>query len=139
VSCRDDAEWRRLATVVGAAGHTARADGDRVVAQWAATVSADAAQELLQAAGVPAGVVQDAGDLMADPQLTARSMWHRCDHGVFGERPFDRFPALWSAMELAPYLPPPSYVGEHNFEVFEELADMDVGEIAEGMADGLFS
>jgi crotonobetainyl-CoA:carnitine CoA-transferase CaiB-like acyl-CoA transferase len=139
VSCRDDAEWRRLATAVGAAGDTARADGDRVVGRWAATVSADAAQELLQAAGVPAGVVQDAGDLMADPQLTARSMWHRCDHGVFGERPFDRFPALWSAMELAPYLPPPSYVGEHNFEVFEELADMDVGEIAEGMADGLFS
>jgi len=94
---------------------------------------------LLQRAGVPAGKVQDAGDLMVDPQLVDRGLWRTCDHGVFGERPYDRFPALWSHMDLEPYVPPPSYVGEHNFEVFEELAGMDVGEIAEGMGDGLFS
>ena len=109
------------------------------MAHWASTVTADAGQELLQSVGVPAGVVQDAGDLMNDPQLIARGMWHSCDHGVFGERPYDRFPALWSAMDLEPYLPPPSYVGEHNFEVYADLANMDAGEIAEGMADGLFS
>ena len=33
----------------------------------------------------------------------------------------------------------PSYVGEHNFEVYEALANMDVAEVAEGMGDGLFS
>ena len=42
-------------------------------------------------------------------------------------------------MDLEPYLPPPSYVGEHNFEVYAETRDMDAGDIAEGMADGLFS
>ena len=98
-----------------------------------------AAQEALQAAGVPAGVVQDAGDLMVDPQLVVRGLWLQCDHAVFGERPYDRFPALWSDMDLAPYRPPPAYVGEHNFEVYEELAGMDVEAIADGMGDGLFT
>ena len=139
VSCRDDDDWNRLAAVIGAPDALARADADPVVAQWASTVDAEAAQELLQSAGIPAGLVQDAGDLMVDPQLIARGLWQRCDHAVFGERPFDRYPALWSTMSLEPYLPPPSYVGEHNFEVFQELANMDVGEVAEGMGDGLFS
>ena len=76
---------------------------------------------------------------MADPQLVTRDLWRHCDHAVFGGRPYDRFPALWSASTLEPYVPPPAYVGEHNFEVYEELAGMDAGEIAEGMADGLFA
>jgi hypothetical protein len=42
-------------------------------------------------------------------------------------------------MSLAPYAPPPSYVGEHNFEVYVELAGFDEVEVAEGMGDGLFS
>jgi hypothetical protein len=42
-------------------------------------------------------------------------------------------------MDLQPYVPPPSYVGEHNFEVYVELAGLDEVAIAEGMADGLFS
>jgi crotonobetainyl-CoA:carnitine CoA-transferase CaiB-like acyl-CoA transferase len=116
-----------------------RADVDAIVGGWAATVTADEAQERLRAIGVPVGVIQDAGDLMDDPQLVARDMWHRIDHGVFGIRPYDRFPALWSGMDLHPYVPPPSYVGEHNFEVYVELAGLDEVEVAEGMADGLFS
>jgi hypothetical protein len=42
-------------------------------------------------------------------------------------------------MDLEPYLPPPSYVGEHNFEVYAELANIGAAAVAEGMADGLFS
>jgi crotonobetainyl-CoA:carnitine CoA-transferase CaiB-like acyl-CoA transferase len=140
VSCRDDDEWTRLLDAIGVDGQgTRREEGDPLVAAWAATVPAASGQDLLQRAGVPAGVVQDASDLMDDPQLVARDLWHRVDHAVFGERPYDRFPALWSEMDLHPYVPPPSYVGEHNFEVYVELAGLDEVEIAEGMADGLFS
>jgi crotonobetainyl-CoA:carnitine CoA-transferase CaiB-like acyl-CoA transferase len=139
VSCRDDAEWRRLVTAIGADRSAERSEADALVARWAASMAGAAAQATLQDAGVPAGLVQDASDLMADPQLLARDMWHTCDHAVFGERPYDRFPALWSAMDLHPYIPPPAYVGEHNFDVYAELADLDAGAVAEGMADGLFS
>ena len=53
---------------------------------------------------------------MADPQLLARDFWHTTDHAVFGERPYDRFPALWSTTDLQPYLLSGAYIGEHNFE-----------------------
>jgi crotonobetainyl-CoA:carnitine CoA-transferase CaiB-like acyl-CoA transferase len=132
VTCRTGDDRERLLAATGI-------DDVRWLAKWVATVSANDAQQRLQDAGVPAGVIQDAGDLMEDPQLVARDLWHRVDHGVFGDRPYDRHPALWSGMDLHPYVPPPSYVGEHNFEVYEELAGLDAGEIAEGMADGLFS
>ncbi|HEV3226420.1 MAG TPA: CoA transferase, partial [Acidimicrobiales bacterium] len=153
VSCRNDDDWTRLASILAAdLSHevddrlsfaserdSRRVEVDALVGRWTATVTADVAQQRLQVAGVPAGAVQDGGDLMADPQLVTRDLWRHCDHAVFGGRPYDRVPALWSASTLEPYVPPPAYVGEHNFEVYEELAGMDAGEIAEGMADGLFA
>ncbi|MEY2432707.1 MAG: hypothetical protein QOC92_2432, partial [Acidimicrobiaceae bacterium] len=149
ITCRDDSDWARLVDVTGIPsdaslatvnGRIARlADVDALLSTWAATVAVDAAQELLQSAGVAAGKVQNAADLMTDPQLVAREVWHTCDHGVFGVRPFDRFPAIWSGSDLEPYRSAPCYVGEHNFEVYPEVAGLDEATVAEGMADGLFS
>ena len=57
---------------------------------------------------------------------------------MFGERPYDRFPALWSTTDLEPYLPSGAFIGEHNFEVYRDLAGMSEDDIAIGMSDGLF-
>jgi crotonobetainyl-CoA:carnitine CoA-transferase CaiB-like acyl-CoA transferase len=100
---------------------------------------ASAAADALQANGVPAGMVQDAGDLTVDPQLLARHFWRRTDHVVFGERPYDRFPALWSDTDLEPYVLSGGYIGEANFDVYRELAGLDEETIATGMGDGLFT
>ena len=54
------------------------------------------------------------------------------------ERPYDRFPALWSTSDLEPYLPSGAFIGEHNFEVYRDLAGMSEDDIAIGMSDGLF-
>ena len=92
-----------------AAGRIARAaEIDARLRRWCASRTADAAAAALQANGVPAGKVQDGGDLMADPQLLARDFWRTTDHAVFGERPYDRFPALWSTTDLEPYLARPA-------------------------------
>src|SRR5439155_1622492 len=66
---------------------------------------------------------------------------YRCgdEHAVFGERPYDRFPGLWSGTDLEPYMLSGAYIGEHNFEVYTELAGMSEEEIAAAMADGLFN
>jgi crotonobetainyl-CoA:carnitine CoA-transferase CaiB-like acyl-CoA transferase len=153
VTCRDDAEWRRLCAVVGpglshladdpafatAAGRVARRDEvDAAMAEWVQTRTAEVAAAALQGNGVPAGLVQDGEDLMADPQLVARQFFRSWDHQVFGPRPYDRFPAIWSGSDLEPYLPSPGYLGEHNFEIFTELAGMSEEEVAIGMGDGLF-
>jgi crotonobetainyl-CoA:carnitine CoA-transferase CaiB-like acyl-CoA transferase len=109
---------------------------DELVGAWVASVGAEAGQAMLQQAGVPAGRIQHAGDLMADPQLVSREMWSTFEHATFGTRPFDRYPAIWSAMSLEPYMAPGAYPGEHNFEVYPELLDMDEAGVAE---DDLFS
>ncbi len=149
ISCRDNSDWARLVNATGlvARPELAELQGrldhleevDRVVGSWAATVSAKEGLERLQEAGVPAGRLQHAGDLMADPQLVERRLWRIFDHPTFGRRPHDRYPAIWSRMSLEPYRPPASYAGEHNFEVYHELLGMDEAAVAEAMGDGLFS
>jgi crotonobetainyl-CoA:carnitine CoA-transferase CaiB-like acyl-CoA transferase len=153
ITCRNDEEWENLCGVLGpwishladdsqcdtAAGRLARvADIDAALADWVQSRPAHVSQDLLQAAGVPAGVVQDGPALTDDPQLAARDFWRTFDHQVFGPRPFDRFPAIWSGTDLEPYMPSPGYLGEHNFDVFTQLAGMSEEDIAVGMGDGLF-
>jgi crotonobetainyl-CoA:carnitine CoA-transferase CaiB-like acyl-CoA transferase len=149
ITCWCDEDWARVVDACGLAadpqmktvgGRLERADEvDALLAEWAGTVTSEEGQELLQAAGVPAGKIQNAEDLMADPQLVDRALWHTFDHAVFGPRPHDRYPAVWSTGDLDPYLPSPAYVGEHNFEIYGELLGLDEVAIAERMGDGLFS
>jgi crotonobetainyl-CoA:carnitine CoA-transferase CaiB-like acyl-CoA transferase len=133
----DLASEPELSTVTGRIARAA--DIDARLRRWCASRTAEAAATALQANGVPAGTVQDGGQLMADPQLGARDFWHTTDHPVFGERPFDRFPALWSTTDLQPYLTSGAYIGEHNFEIYRDLVGMSEDDIGAGMADGLFS
>jgi formyl-CoA transferase len=105
---------------------------------WCTTRTADAAVAALQGCGVPAGKVQDAGDLMADPQHAARDFWRHADHAVFGERPYDRFPAVWSETDLEPYMLSGAYIGEHNFDVYAQLAGLTDEDIAAGVGEGLY-
>ncbi len=149
VTCRDDDDWGRLLDATGlqadpsllsaAERVTRTAEVDELVGGWVATVPAETAERTLQEGGVPAGRLQNAGDLMADPQLEERTMWRRFEHPTFGQRPYDRFPALFGRSNLEPYRRPAAYPGEDNFEVYPELLEIDEVEVAEAMSDGLFS
>ncbi len=149
ISCRDDQDWARLVAASGidadpglgslGARRARAAEVDALVGAWVASVSAEDGQHLLQQAAVPAGKIQNAGDLMNDPQLVARDMWRSFEHTTFGVRPHDRYPAIWSRMSLEPYRPPAAYAGEYNFEVYPQLLDLDEAAVAEAMSDGLFS
>ena len=155
ITAADDAMWARLADIIGLDIPLDSADtdrwrtlagrqADRVVvnqrlSQWCAGQEATAAMERLQAAGVAAGVVQNAETVMADQQNQAREFFVEAESDIFGVRPHDRFPAQWSQSgTLEPYRPAPNYLGEANFEVWTEVAGFDFEEVAEGIADGLF-
>ncbi|MGY0055288.1 CoA transferase [Streptomyces sp. LZ34] len=98
VSVRDDTEWAALYTVIGrpdlatdertrTAGERSRHTGlvDDALAAWARSQPADAAAELLQEKGIPAGAVQDGRDLVEhDPQLRARGFYVRVEHPAAG-------------------------------------------------------
>jgi crotonobetainyl-CoA:carnitine CoA-transferase CaiB-like acyl-CoA transferase len=151
VTARDDSEWRALCAAIGDAALAsepalATVDGrrrerptiDRRVAAWAATVDALAAMRQLQAAGVAAGQLQGAPELAADEQLRSRRWLAELAHASLERQTVDRFPALIDGQVVDPPRASPT-LGEHNFEVYGELLGLTEAEIAEAIADGLFS
>lgn len=90
----------------------------------------------LQAAGVPAAVVQDGRDLLADPQLRERDFFFAVDHPVVGERIYHRFLGAsferWDtrSRQHAPLL------DEHTNEMLGELG-YSAQEIAELRESGV--
>jgi benzylsuccinate CoA-transferase BbsF subunit len=79
VACRDDSDWRALATVIGRPDLASldtderiarRAELNDVVAAWTRQHSPADAEAGLIAAGVPAHAVVHSPELYADPQLT---------------------------------------------------------------------
>jgi crotonobetainyl-CoA:carnitine CoA-transferase CaiB-like acyl-CoA transferase len=153
ITCRNDDEWVRLCETVSwdigdlagdpdlatAAGRFARREEiDARLRAWCTTRTAEAAAVALQSNGVPAGKVQDGGDLMADPQHVHRGLFRHTEHVVFGDRPYDRFPAIWSGTDLEPYVLSGGYIGESNFDVYTELAGVSEEDIAVGIGDGLY-
>jgi crotonobetainyl-CoA:carnitine CoA-transferase CaiB-like acyl-CoA transferase len=129
VTVRDAADAAALRRVTGG--------GPEDLAVWCAARTAAEAMQALQAAGVPAGRVQNADHMFRDdPQLAARRFFRTLDSPVFGERPHERFPALFSASVLEPYQRAPAYVGEHNLEVLCGVCGMSEAEVAAAIADG---
>ena len=112
----------------GRAGSPASPRSTPGCAEWCASRTADAAAEALQANGVPAGMVQDAGDLIADPQLVARDFWRT--HRPRRVRRAALRP-LPGAVEHAPTSSRTccraAYIGEHNFDVYRDLAGIERG------------
>lgn len=83
LAVRDDAQWRRLARILGheddaarysdAASRLAHRDEiDALVTRWLASCDADATANALQQAGVCAHVSWDMQDIASDPHLQAR-------------------------------------------------------------------
>jgi crotonobetainyl-CoA:carnitine CoA-transferase CaiB-like acyl-CoA transferase len=140
VSVRED-ELAALASVVAVVDPSAAAaDIELAVARWSRERPAGEAATLLQAAGVEAGPLLDARDLMLDPHLCARGFYETVDHGddlgvrtVIG-RPFRWHDASTSVgvRRRAPRL------GEANAEIGRELG-LDAARLADLHADGVMT
>lgn len=57
---------------------------DKRVGDWTRNLTAEDVEEKLQAVGVPAGVVENAADIVADPQLVHRSYFRQSKHPEIG-------------------------------------------------------
>jgi len=152
ISVRDDADWAALVAATGIEGLAAAALGsvagrraeratiDRLLGDWARGQTAFETATVLQEAGVAAGPVQDARALTDDdPQLAARGFWHPIEHPTFGARLADHFPAFIDGERPNSNRLAPAYLGEHNFEIFGDLAAMSSEEIAVAMGEGLLA
>jgi benzylsuccinate CoA-transferase BbsF subunit len=146
----NDAQWPKLAESLGhpewalesrwssAAGRCAdRAAIDQLVANATSQRNAEDTMLLLQRFGVPAGMVQDARELLtADPQLAHREHWIRLDHPQMGNTVYSAPPYRFSGFSAAPTRHAP-LLGEHTVEVLRDLLGMSPGEIEDLAAQGV--
>lgn len=111
---------------------------EELVAEWTKKHSAEEVMQMMQAAGVPAGVVQNAQDILEnDPQLKERGFLVPLEHpvlGVFGH-PTPPYKLLKTKAQVRTS---PCF-GEHNEYVCTQLLGMSDEEFVELLRDGVFT
>jgi crotonobetainyl-CoA:carnitine CoA-transferase CaiB-like acyl-CoA transferase len=85
--------------------------------------------ELLDAAGVPNGPINDIAQVFAEPQVKARGVKIEVEHPVAGRLPMVASPMRFSGTPLEHKRPPP-LLGEHTEEVLRELLGKGAEELA---------
>ena len=152
VSARNDAEWQSLTIVLGpdgwsetdtpanlAAAYSRHDEVDDVLTAWAAGRTREEAVEAMRGAGVPAGPVNDARDLLLDPHLRERAFYELVDHaegtGV-GRRPL--IGRGYRLSRTPPQIDRPAPpLGEANEYVFKELLGMSDERFEQLSADAI--
>jgi crotonobetainyl-CoA:carnitine CoA-transferase CaiB-like acyl-CoA transferase len=97
IACRTDAEFQKLCEVMGKPGLAKderfcnsldrwknRRALDGIIQEWTLTQEARPLMERLQAAKVPAGMVMDESDVLADPHVKARGFFQKVTHPEAG-------------------------------------------------------
>jgi benzylsuccinate CoA-transferase BbsF subunit len=147
ISVRTDEQWGALAGVLerdGLAGdpELATADGrkqreealDRRIGLLTAGHERWRLAGQLQAAGVPASVVETAGDVFVDPVLAARRYWRALDHPVMGPVRAASAPHMWNGAPVPPTEPAP-LLGQHTEEISRDLLGLSAAEYEQLVAD----
>ena len=92
--------------------------------------------DLLDAAGVPNGPINDVAQVFEEPQVRARGVRIELRHPVAGTLPMVASPMRFSDTALEYTLPPP-LLGQHTDEVLRTLLGRSENEIAKLRADGV--
>ncbi len=150
ISVRTEAEWQAFCRVLGgppwsreprfatlALRLANRAALDERVTEWTRSRPAGEVMRLMQAAGVPAGIVANGRDLHEDPQLKHRGHFVMTQHARMGVYPVDA-PAFRIA-GVEPDVRPAPILGEHNERVCRELLQMSEAEYRALEQQGVFS
>jgi crotonobetainyl-CoA:carnitine CoA-transferase CaiB-like acyl-CoA transferase len=120
-----DPEWARDGALASAEGRRSSHDlVDERLTAWTVDRDADEVAEQLAAAGVPAGAVIPARDVVRNPQLRHRGLFEVEDHPVTGSHEIPGLPFRFSRIERWATRRSPT-LGEHNDEVLGEVATDD--------------
>jgi benzylsuccinate CoA-transferase BbsF subunit len=149
IGCRDDADWHRMAPVLGL---DQMVDDPRFITTTSRKVNETALDEAvgsatggwdpwdlmaaLQFAGVPASVVESAGDIFVDPVLQARRYWRTLEHPVMGPIKLASTPHLWDGEPIQPTSPAP-LLGQHTQEIAAEYLDLSADDYDHLVREGV--
>jgi benzylsuccinate CoA-transferase BbsF subunit len=148
IAVTDEEEWRSFCSVLEKPEWVSddrlnSADGrksheevlDRQIEDWTLTRDAEDVMNTLQSAGIPAGVVQHAGDLFEDPQLKHRQHFHPLKHAEMGSYHIATSPFKLGNSDTTPLSAAP-LLGEHTEMVLKEFLKMSEEEVTELVVDG---
>lgn len=146
----NDAQWSSLVGVLGApewskagawsreqARYANRRELNRALAFETAKREAEELMLALQEQGVPAGVVQNAKDVVEyDPQLRHRGHWVHLEHAEMGRTIYNAAPFRALHLPHSPRRPAP-LLGEHTEEICGELLGLAREEVAALRKEGV--
>ena len=146
VTVRDDADWQRLASMIGTPDVPAATRAERLankaalearLAQWLADRDAEDAAQTLQAAGVPAARMLRVAEQPGYPYFAARGLFRTEDHPLLPE-PFvaERRVAQWQAIP-DPAAGPAPLMGADTMAVMQDWLGLDDAELTRLEADGV--
>ena len=150
IACRDDAEFRALCEALGspataedplfatfAARKANEDDLEALLSGWLRDRRAEDVMTLLQARGVPCGVIQNSQDLLdRDEHMKARQYYWYLDHAETGRAAYDGPPMRLGATPGTLRTPAP-LMGEHTMDVCERILGLSMDEIADLLAEGV--
>lgn len=148
IAVSTDEEWQRFCSVIGdpawardpkfttLGGRKENEDElNMMVEEWTANYPPEEVMRLMQAGGVPAGVVQSGEDLIKDAQLNHRGTHVILNHPEVGQHIYAQPPYRLS--KTPPELTKPApCIGEHNEYVLKEILGMSDDEVAELLIEG---
>lgn len=132
-----NAEWHapELATTEGRIAHVAKVD--QLVEEWTRTTDVQDCFKRLQAAGITAGPVLRADQLLENEQFNDRGFVVETDHPVVGSR--RQFGLPWRFDNLVVEYRPAPMLGEHTRAILEELLGIDDAAYAKLVSDGVLA
>ena len=111
---------------------------DQLLELWTLQQSPEEIVALLQEAGVPAGVVQNAEDLAGDPHLAARDFFVQLEHPILGKT-VSTAPPMQFKQELKGRWKAAPLLGEDNRYVYRELLGFTEDEFASYVEKGIIA
>jgi crotonobetainyl-CoA:carnitine CoA-transferase CaiB-like acyl-CoA transferase len=142
IACGNDAQYRKFCAAAGCSGLADdprfatnakrvenRVELTRLLSDIFRRRSTREWVELLEAAGVPNGPINDIGQVFEEPQVKARGVRMELRHGAGGMLPMVASPMRFSATPLE-YRRAPPLLGEHTDEVLRGLLGKSEAQIA---------
>ena len=110
---------------------------ERLISEWTKDHTSEDLFTLLNKAGVKAGMVQSAPDLLNDPQMQHRNFWWFQDHPEAGPHHVIGEGAILSKTPAEQYMNSPC-LGEHTSQICTEILKMPEEQFVDLLADGVF-
>ena len=149
LACGNDNQYRKFCEAAGCPELAAdprfatngkrvenRAELTRLLAQVFAGKRKQEWLELLEAAGIPNGPINDVAQVYAEPQVKARGVRIELEHAAAGALPLVASPMRFSGTPLEYRLAPP-VLGEHTHEILSGVLGKEPAEIERLRAAGV--